>query len=335
MTDGRGWAEFPLGASWQREETLVAELSDDIRRVVERMAAINGSRLRGNHAKLLAATTTAEFHIADGVPHDLRYGPFARMGARYPTTVRFSNGSSHVNPDDAVADLRGIAMRVFAEDGTYDFLATNAEPSHARDAVQTMALTVAAIERWRLLGAIRLARMIGLREAVRMLRALSAQVTRPVESLATETFWSRAAIAIGGDPERPDQSVAAKYRLTPFAQPSPRPRREHDLGGELAARLREGPVRYRFEIQRFADDVRTPIEDASIVWPTPFEVLGELVLPRQVLNDAERQAIDALDFSPWFVNRQVMKPIGNINRARGPVYAASVQCRRKKGEGGR
>ena len=127
---------------------------------------------RAFHAKSTLATGQAELTFLD-LPGDLRHG-FAQPGRTYPAIVRFSNAAG-TGQSDAAPDLRGVALRVqvspeVAE--SHDLLMTNFPVSHARDAREFVefAKATAGGRLAQLLGVLRLIRLFGLRETVRMLR---------------------------------------------------------------------------------------------------------------------------------------------------------------------
>ena len=178
MDDGPHWEERPLGGSWEAEAALFDSMVEETQSVIRSLAADNGRATRANHAKPIGATTRAQFTVATSVPPDLRHGLFARTGATFPGIVRFSNASSRIRADDSLPDLRGLALRVLADDGGYDFLATNADPNHARTAIQTMATAVAAVQTSRLRGTVVLLQHIGIARN----NSSAARRARPVDS---------------------------------------------------------------------------------------------------------------------------------------------------------
>ncbi|HEX8143814.1 MAG TPA: hypothetical protein VF553_14545 [Pyrinomonadaceae bacterium] len=353
-----------LGGSPQEEAQLFELFREEIQQVQEHFRQSNGGIRRGLHAKTLVGTTKAQFRVASDIPSDLQLG-FLQPGKVYDAHVRFSNASSEVNSgsDSKPPDLRGVALRVRMgpndQGRDHDFLMTNAEPHHARNAHEAMDTTVAFTqEGWltkllenfqepdgglasqlklikglagKVEGVKNLVFRVGPLDAFRIISTLTRQMKIPVESLATETYWSRAPIAFG--------PVALKYRLEPVLQKSANPTPEDNLRRELADRLRalgDGEeVQFEFQIQRYRDHRSTPIEDSSKQWDSPFQTIAILALLKQDLNtngpDADERAIDDLQFNPWNVNTDEFVPIGNMNRARKPVYQASVAFRTGKG----
>lgn len=341
-----------LGGSPEEEQRLIHQFSAEIRKVVENATASHpGLMTRPQHAKQLAGIGRATFSIAETLPMDLKVG-FLQPGQTYPALVRFSNAAGEVRPSDATPDLRGVAIRVFPNEGnTHDWLMTNAEEHHAKDAIEAMATTLAfagesalsnalesllggesdesaAVDKITTIfdkaaGVRRLIFNIGIGDALHIVKTLSKQMKIPVESLATETFWSRAPIVIG--------NTAVKFLLRPQLSKnidSPTP---DDLHTELAHRLKAGPVIYDFCIQRFLNPIDTPIENARQPWKSPIEAVGSLTLLQQDIDDevgiSDGAKTEHMGFTPWNVNSPDFVPIGSMNRARKLVYESSASAR--------
>jgi hypothetical protein len=342
MANGTGWQEAYLNeagktenGSQEKEERFFDTLTEDIKKIVRHFAADNGRPMRGNHAKMLAGITRAEFRVVANLPADLSAGFLIPGKVYHNTLVRFSNASSQVEPDDSAPDLRGVAIRVRTEQGDHDFLMTNAEQHHARDAREAMVAIMAArvkasieavmpgqtfLEKAGRLGAgVYLLLHLGPATTKRMAASLSAQMGA-VRSLAVETYWSRAPIAIGNVTD-PEQSVAVKYKLEPVLDSAQPAGTAPDLGQELEGRLNQGEVRFQFKVQRYLDPDPTPIEDATVIWPSDWETIAELVIPQGTQLD---DTLDGLAFSPWNVDQTVFRPLGSMNRARKKVYVASA-----------
>ncbi len=277
--------------------------------------------LRPQHAKHLAVTRAAQFVVAQGLPHDLQVG-FLIPGASYVCSVRFSNAGAMILADSE-KDLRGCALKVTVADGKmHDFLMTNAEIHHAKTAVEAMWASYGLYRPGKLKklrGIIALALKFGPATALRIVGTLSVQVKRPIESLATESYWSRSPYRFG--------SVVGKFRLAPDRQPSPVAANCNDLTEELCQKITQAPISFGFEIQRYADEATTPLEDSTQAWSTAFERVATLTIP-QGANLREFEAVEALVFNPWTVSGEDFEPLGNMNRARRQVYAASAAARR-------
>lgn len=158
-----------------------------------------------------------------------------------------------------------------------------------------------------------------------MLRTALGGTRRPVRSLATERYWSRGAYRYG------DGAVRFEFVPTTAAAPPQAPDDPDYLRHELVDRLRGGPVSWRLLVQPYRDERSTPIEDASRTWASEPVPVARLTIPRQDLDapghaEVERR-VDAMEFNPW-TTVDDHRPLGNINRARKPVYEASQQLRR-------
>jgi hypothetical protein len=163
----------------------------------------------------------------------------------------------------------------------------------------------------------------------RSLRGLSA----PTVSLATTRYFSATPIRFGAH--------AVHYALRPHATADAGAKSGASadyLADEMAARLREGPVVYDFQVQFFVDETKTPIEDASIEWKetdAPFVTVARLTLPKQdVTSEHGRklaETIEGFSFDPWHAVEE-LRPLGNIMRARNVAYRVSTGERKASGE---
>ena len=340
--EGTGWKEDYLGGSKEAEDEMIRRrfapeinrIQRDIRRI-EDAAHIK----RAQHGRMIAGTKNAQFEVLADIPEDLRAELF-QPGKSYSARVRFSNASTIEQPDLA-RDLRGAAVRVIAYNGKlHDFLMTNAPYSHARDARQFMIIASAVVRvgrpaalwklrGWRTVaGLVRIAMRLGPKEAMRVLRTIREQTSRPVASLASESYWSRAPFAFG--------PVAVKFKLEPAEIAGQRGSTEAapDLRAEIISRLREGDVRFDFKIQRYVDEERTPIEDGTVEWKeadAPFVTVARLVIPAQELDAEDEAEIDGYAFNPWNASVDDFRPLGSMNRARRLVYSASAKLRSELG----
>ncbi|HKQ73185.1 MAG TPA: catalase [Blastocatellia bacterium] len=344
MANGTGWKEDYLNeegkkgnGSKDKEKEYFKELSQQIKEVVRHFAVDNGRPMRGNHAKNLAGFTGAEFRISSDLSTDLSVG-FLIPNKVYEAIIRFSNASSEVRSDDAKSDLRGVAIRVKTDLGDHDFLMTNANKHHARDAREAMVTIMAGTLKDtaedltpgagiidKAVGGIAfygyLLTHLDKETADRIKDTLKEQTAREVKSLATETYFSRAPIAIGNVTD-PEQSVAVKYRLEPVGDKSEQFGESNNLGQEIKNRLNQKDVRFLFQVQRYIDSQTTPIEDSTVIWPDEWETIAELIIPRRTQTNNE--FVDGLAFSPWKTDLTNFRPIGSMNRSRKTVYEASA-----------
>jgi hypothetical protein len=322
-TPSTRWRETYLGGSEIAEAEIVRRFMEEINAVQAQNKAHGGLPApdRAFHAKIHAGIVNAKFVISSNLPEEFRVG-FFEPNKSYDAIVRFSNGSG-VPQDDDKRDLRGIAIRVLEKEGTaHDFLMTNAPASHARDATQFMAFAKAGAGS-KLMLLPKLIWAIGFFETIRMLRTVIRQTSRPVGSLTTEQFFSRAPYAFG--------THAVKFMLDPQKSDEANSISGPDrLRIDLAARLKERSIHYDFKVQDWVDEKTTPIEDGVIQWNSPAQAIAQLVIPKQDLASKEardsEKSVNNLEFSPWNTTT-VFRPLGSLNRARRLVYRSSVGLR--------
>ena len=330
---GRGWKEVYSGGSPEAEARQFATFTDRIKRVQAQIKAREHAPFirRAFHAKIHAGITEyvgiadAEFRILPDISEDLQIGIF-QPSATYQATVRFSSASGAIQAD-ATPDLRGVALRVNTDRGNfYDFLMTDAPASHARDAWQFMVAAEAMASRWKIISLFKLLGGLGLAETWRMLQALMKE-SRKIDSLANDQFWSRAPYRFG--------PYAVKFTLqaSGSAPGSSAASGESYLKEDFIERLLRGPITFDFKVQRYVNEVKTPIEDGTVEWKesdAPFEAIAQLVIPQQDLRTASAKEteilVDNLEFNPWNTTEE-FRPLGNLNRARRTVYQASADYR--------
>jgi hypothetical protein len=162
-----------------------------------------------------------------------------------------------------------------------------------------------------------------------MLLTVVRQTSRPVVSLATEQFWSRAPYAFG--------PYALKFSLKPRAggQQNPRRRRAGDgyLREDLQERLEAGEILFDFNVQLWIDEKRTPIEDSSVEWSEsdsrPITIAKLRIFQQKLATpeaDLEKARVNNLAFNPWNTVSEI-RPLGSMNRARRLVYQSSAALR--------
>ena len=320
---GDAWKEVYVGGSPGTEKRIVHGFIDQIKQVQVKNKEKSGASVvqRAFHAKILAGVTNAEFRISSAIPRELQIGSF-QPNKIYRAAVRLSNASGVVQ-SDTVKDLRGAAIRVTTDEGiVHDFLMTNADPNHVRDAQQFMKVAVAdAKASSRLSLVLRLIFVLRPSEALRVIRTVSRQMARKVTGLASETYWSRAPIKFG--------PFAVKYSLHPPLGVKEMSRASGDnyLREDFIAELMEGPITFDFKIQRFVDEARTPIEDGSVKWESEPEMIAQLVIPRQDLRSTDGSAmhdeVNDMAFNPWHTSDE-FRPLGSLNRSRKVVYESSA-----------
>src|SRR6202012_3381295 len=88
---------------------------------------------------------------------------------------------------------------------------------------------------------------------------------------------------------------------------------------------------WELKVQLNSDLDSMPIEDSTVSWPqdkSPYVTVGLLSVPAQnAWSPANIAAVDeGMSFNPWN-GLAAHQPLGSINRARKPTYAASVSFR--------
>lgn len=88
---------------------------------------------------------------------------------------------------------------------------------------------------------------------------------------------------------------------------------------------------WEVRVQLCTDLERMPIEDASVVWPedaSPYRAVARIRVLAQPAWSEERaaRADDGLSFTPWH-GLAAHRPLGSVNRARRPTYAAIAAFR--------
>ena len=281
------------------------------------------------HRKQLAAAQ-GTLEVLDSLPGFAHHGLFAQAHD-YDVWVRLSNGGLDRAPD-RVPDIRGFAMRVFGVHGdsalgngpatSQDFTLINQEAFAFPSSEEFVDLVVAAAQgkgdliryffrRYGLLG--------GPRKLLRMLRTAG----KPFSGFATEPLYSGLPMANG--------PYAVRVRLLPAESNGPSAAgASEDWGLDFSSRLKSGPLHWDLQLQYFAAEELTPIEDASVNWPTPYSTVARLMLPRQDTQSAEGKAfaerVEATVIDPWQALAE-HRPLGDVQRARKVVYYESQKGR--------
>lgn len=319
-----GWQEKIAADDEQR----YAQYAQQFARLQARKSARWGTGRTLHRKQLTAASGTLE--VLDGLPPFARHGLFAKP-RDYDVWVRTSNGGLDRAPD-VVPDIRGFAIRVLGVQGpsalgngpavSQDFTLINQEAFAFAGAGEFVDFVMAASEGKRELFKYVLKRyglLGGPRRLARMLR----KVGRPFSGFATERMFSAVPMANG--------PYAARVRLEPAASNGPA---ALDAGGdwdaEFSNRLARGPLHWDLQLQFFASEDTTPIEDASVNWTTPYTTVARLMLPRQDTRSPEgvelAAQVEAGVFDPWQA-LAAHRPLGDVQRARKVVYFASQKGR--------
>ncbi len=304
-----------LGGSPEEEQKIINKLVSEFSQAIKAGAVHTaGQSRKPQHTKMIAAINNARLIVADDLPEDLQIG-FLKPAKEYPVVIRYSNASTSISRDDK-NDLRGIAIRITPDTGMeQDFLMTNAELHHAKNAYEAMQTSLALYRQGsmaRLKGILRLLRTVGLKTTLRIVKTLSGQSKIPVESLATESFYSRSPLRI--------LDTAVKYRLKPILKKTVPDHSNEDLTKEFYNRLHSDDILYELQVQRFLDETSTPLENSACIWPSEYKTIALLLIPKQKSSIQENLNVESIHFNPFQCNCPEIEPIGNMNRLRKYIY---------------
>ncbi len=275
----------------------------------------------------------AEFTVLPGLPDYAKVGIFTQP-ATYKAYVRFSNGGSTVD-DDRQGGTRAVAVKLLGVGGkkiipglenatTQDFLLIGAPALPFKNADEFVSFVTLANP---LFDLPKIILKIGWGRTQTIIQIVKSPKP-PTISLATMRYYSAAAIQFG--------PYAARYTLkpqaadAPGAQPGQTP---NYLAEDLSARIKQGPLTFDFAVQFFVDETQTPIEDFSVAWKeevAPPVTLARLTLTQQDPDSAPGRKlydfVEKLSFDIWHAPEE-FRPLGNVMRARGVAYKASVKER--------
>ena len=270
----------------------------------------------------------AELEVLSPLPPHAAHGLFARSAGRYPAIVRLSNGAAAKKRDTA-PDLRGFAIHVSdvkgpgamgeGETDSQDFVLLN----HASlpfptvdDFVQfgvkadagPLSLLPYLVGRYGILG------------VPGFLSDLVKLVTAPFGGFAHVPFNSVAPLKCGPH--------AVRVQIVPAASNGAPSRKTREQADELRDRLRSAPLTWEVQLQFYSDVARTPIEDMSVDWATPYVTVARLTAPVRDARDAAlAETIEAMTFDTWRHALAEHRPLGNVMRARKVAYVANAKAR--------
>ncbi len=300
--------------------------------------------LRSVHAKshgIVEGTLTVAPHL----PPHLAQGLFARAGA-YKVILRLSSTPGDLVPD-SVSTPRGLAIKVLDVPGErlagdasrdQDFLLATGKAFGAPDAksfLKNVKMLAATTDKGEGLKVALSNVFRRVEETLELAGGQSATLKSlggyPAIHILGESFFSQAPIRFGDH--------VAKIGVFPVSK---------ELTGltGAAVNLEDGFDPLRQQVRNFfagdggawelraqlctnTDDM--PIEDASVPWPeeeSPYVTVARIEVPVQESWSDERSlTVDkGMAFNPWHC-LAAHQPLGGVNRARKPVYAASSEFR--------
>ncbi|MET3759903.1 catalase family protein [Sphingomonas sp. UYEF23] len=324
------------------EQTTVTDLNETFDIILERTAEDYGHAVRSVHAKS-HGLLEGELTIDSDLPAELAQGLFAQ-GGRHKVLIRLSTNAGDILPD-AIGLPRGLAMKVFdvagdrlpgSEGTAQDFVMVNGPVFQAKTAEKFLGnLKLLAKTTDRLEGTKKVvsAALRGVRHAF---EAVGAEAPAAINSLGGapnveplgETYYSATAFRFG--------DYIAKFSIAPVA-----PAMIALTGKEIAIGGREDAIRedvrtemrtldaeWEFRVQLCRDLEAQPVEDATVLWTSPFVRVGTIRAAAQdSWSDAHVQQInEETRFSVW-TGIAAHQPLGNINRARRDTYRHSADFR--------
>lgn len=310
------------------EAQRFAEYGRQMVALQKRKSAKYGTGRALHRKQITAARGTLTVH--EDLPTFASHGLFAQPGT-HDVWVRLSNGGMD-RASDGVPDIRGFAFKVFGVAGdsalgngpaaSQDFSLINQPAFGFTGSAEFIDFVLAAsngngallkflVKRYGLLG--------GPARLMRMLKTIG----RPFKGFGVETLFSAVPIACG--------PYAVRVRLVPAASNGPAAAdARQDWGRDFANALRSKALEWELQLQPFISEDITPIEDASVDWPSPYTTVARLTLPKQDVDSAEGQELlaqaEAGVFDPWQA-LAVHRPLGDVQRARKVVYFESQKTR--------
>lgn len=312
------------------EDELIRDLLAMRERRVQRGPA--GVFVRESHPKHHGCVE-ARFVVEPDLPAELRVGVFAQQSA-YSARIRFSNASQLARNgtfhSDGRPDVRGMAIKLEGVEGekllddggggtAQDFLLVSADALVARNLADFV----------RALGEFRITKLLWyflnpLRPRLRELVIGTRSPRRHASPLEIE-YFTVVPFLLG--------TRAVKYKARPVLDRRsriPRRRSADFLRDAVRERLVSGEARFDFLVQVQTDPYTMPIEDPSVVWPSPFRKVATIEIPAQRFDTPEQmQQCEDMSFNPWH-SLPEHRPLGALNRARKVVYPALSKLRHER-----
>jgi len=292
---------------------------------------------RGAHSKGHACVK-AYFDVMENIAPELRQGIFQTPGKRYKSWIRFSNGrSSMKGNDDADKDAHGMAIKLFniyddtlmqLEDGpeTQDFLMHDSPVFFTADLEDYNRFVESDDKILYFLDGLNPFKW-KLRELQHGLATLKEP---PVSPLRTQ-YFSNTAYRLGSY----NIKFSAKSCSLPEINTGKDKTDSDFLRNTMTEELKRGEGCFNFMVQLQNTDKYMPIEDPSILWKesdSPFITVAKIIIPQQKFDSEQQQQFcENLSFAPWNALPE-HRPIGQLNRIRKEVYAASSKYRHENNQ---
>lgn len=302
------------------------------REIAERLVRLQASQDstfgcgRGLHRRQIAALR-AKFEVLPNPPHYAAHGLFAQARS-FDAIVRLSNADRTPKFNDVSPDLRGFAIKVLCGDdcGPFfdsnsacdgqDFVIHNQEVTFVPNSNELVDLVTGFGNqaRWRKqLRYIMTVRPSHIVRRIGYVWTASGQRSKTFSGFASECFFSSAAIACG--------EYAARIRIVP-PEATHSARTPDDLSRDIFQRVVTDALSYDFQLQFYISESRTPIDDTTKSWNSPFETVARLTIVPQKPDAAFAAQVEQMRFSPWNT-LNAHEPLGSLMRSRKVAYSVS------------
>ncbi|CAN5449024.1 catalase family protein [soil metagenome] len=272
---------------------------------------------RGLHSKSLGVVK-ASLQVRK-LPKEMQIGLFADPFT-YDAVLRFSNGGLGPTAPDALPNIRGVGLKVFAVQG--DKLLPGEENSTEQDFIMANYPTffAATAEQMLMLMQGKIFKLLSERPAI-LLDAVKA-TAKIIESVLDIDYFSQVPYRFG--------RRSCKYALIHQAGTAARPNinlLDNDyLRNALEDQLMKGTAKFTLCVQ--IQQGNESDEDPTEQWSGPQIELADLTV-LQIDNPLEESDGEDLTFNPYRSLAE-HEPIGWAGRMRRAVYAADVEWRQKK-----
>ena len=295
--------------------------------------ATTGLTRRGQHPKQ-HGVVRATFEVLDDIPPQYKVGLFAKPG-RYDALIRFSNGPQK---EDRQQGAQGMAIKLLGVPGqkilkaeanatTHDFILIDGPVFFVRTTAPYLRLFKEMVRK---LGGKPTEWEAYIKSThPEDMPAIETYQTRNAESPLTRPFWSQVPYAFGLD-----DTTIVRYRAVPgpnnmTAPIPPQYRDENFLRRVLLDQLTTAarPATFDFRVQLRTDATPDIIDTPTLEWDTPEQRVATITIPAQIFDRPEQERFgETLSYTPWHALPE-HRPVGDINRIRRWVYAATSRMR--------
>jgi len=270
---------------------------------------------------LAKATLTVDKDLSAG----LRIGLF-KEEKTYDAWIRFSNASPGITKDKK-RGVRGMAIKVFAGNDkgqTQDIILTTSPVFGTATGAQQLHAVKLALGNWfeKFVSATILL-FTSLCSAIRFFRTF---IKTP--NVLEEMYYS-------GTPYLFGDTKAIKWHVRPLktiTSSMPRKPANNFLRERLIKELEHPKEKISFAlfVQFQTNNVKEPLDDATVTWKTPFYRVATITLPEQdIATDERNEEDERLSFSPGNAIPE-HAPLGSINMVRKKVYEQLAKDRVKE-----